>query len=330
MSRRRITTAALAGTLALTLLACSGEAEQPATNDGGATGEGTAGTETVTLGLIPIIDVAPVYVGMDQGFFEEEGIELELSTGQGGAAIVPGVVSGSIDVGFGNNLSLVIGTSSGLPLRVIASGVDSTGDPEQDPYTIVTADDSLQRPADLEGRTVAVNTLNAIGDTVVRASVRADGGDPDAVEFVEMPFPSMTAALVAGDVDAAWQVEPFITLGEADGVRVLTTPLNDFTDETIEVSTYFTSQKFAEENPELVDRFRAAIEKSLSYSQENPDAVRAVLPSYLEVEPDLAGQLILPAWDTEVSEPTFEIFAELAQTDGLTAGEVNLDALLGR
>ncbi|MCK6212436.1 ABC transporter substrate-binding protein [Georgenia sp. EYE_87] len=330
MYRRRITTATLAGTLALTLLACSGEAEPDTTDDGGAATGGAAGTETVTLGLIPIIDVAPVYVGMEQGFFEDEGIELELSTGQGGAAIVPGVVSGSIDMGFGNNLSLVIGNSSGLPLRVIASGVDSTGDPEQDPYTIVTADDSLQRPADLEGRTVAVNTLNAIGDTVVRASVRADGGDPDAVEFVEMPFPSMTAALVAGDVDAAWQVEPFITLGESDGVRVLTTPLNDFTDETIEVSSYFTSLKFAEENPELVDRFRAAIEKSLTYSQENPDAVREVLPSYLEVEPDLAERLILPAWNTEVSEPTFEIFAELAGTDGLIQGDVDLDTLLAR
>ncbi|QDC26821.1 hypothetical protein FE374_17590 [Georgenia yuyongxinii] len=71
---------------------------------------------------MPIIDVAPVYVGLDQGFFEEEGLELELSTGQGGAAIVPGVVSGSTDFGFGNNHSLMIAASSGLPLRVVASG----------------------------------------------------------------------------------------------------------------------------------------------------------------------------------------------------------------
>jgi NitT/TauT family transport system substrate-binding protein len=125
-------------------------------------------------------------------------------------------------------------------------------------------------------------------------------------------------------------VEPFITLGEPDGIRVLTTPLNDFTDETIEVSTYFTSQQFVQEKPELVDRFRTAIERSLTYAQENPDAVREVLPTYLEVDADLAGRLILPAWNTEVSEPTFEIFADLARTDGLIEGEVDLDALLGR
>jgi NitT/TauT family transport system substrate-binding protein len=125
-------------------------------------------------------------------------------------------------------------------------------------------------------------------------------------------------------------VEPFITLGAPDGIRVLTTPLNDFTDEVIEVSTYFTSQQFAEQNPEIVDRFRRAIEKSLSYSQENPDAVRKILPTYLEVTPELAEQLILPAWNTEVSEATFEIFTDLAEKDGLLKGDVDLDALLGR
>lgn len=317
--------------LPLALLGCSQETppETATTTGAGATG-GASEPATVTLGLIPIIDVAPVYVGLDQGFFADEGVELELSTGQGGAAIVPGVVSGGTDIGFGNNLSLVIAASTGLPLRVIASGVDSTGDPQSDPYTVLTADAAIQRPADLEGRTVATNTVNAIGDTVVRASVRADGGDPSTISFVELPFPSMNAALLAGDVDAAWQVEPFITLGAPDGIRVLTTPLNDFTDVTIEVSSYFTSQQFASENAEVVERFTAAIERSLTYAQENPDAVRAILPTYLEVTPELAETLILPRWDTDISEETFETFVELGETDGLLAGEVDLDTLLGR
>ena len=324
MIRRRIAAAALAATSPFLLLACSSPSDvgQPETDVGE--------PETVTLGLIPIIDVAPVYVGLDQGFFEEEGIDLDISAGQGGAAIVPGVVSGDLDIGFGNNLSLVIASSAGLPLRVVASGVDSTGDPERDPYTILTADETIQRPADLEGRTVAVNTVNAIGDTVVRSSVRADGGDPASISFVELPFPNMNAALLSGDADAAWQAEPFITLGAQDGIRVLTTPLNDFTDVVVEVSTYFTAESFAAENPEVLEGFTAAIEKSLEYSQENPDAVREILPTFLEVTPELASELILPRWDTAVSEETFELFVELGETDELLAGEVDLDALLGR
>jgi NitT/TauT family transport system substrate-binding protein len=238
------------------------------------------------------------------------------------------VASGSIDIGFGNNLSLVVASSSGLPLQVVASGVDSTGDPEEDPYVIVTADPAITRPADLEGRTVATNTLNAIGDSVVSASVRADGGDPATINFVELPFPNMAAAIQAGDVDAAWLAEPFVTIAAPQGVRILTTPLNDFTDVQIEVSSYFTSQQFAAENAELLERFTAAIEESLAYAQENPDAVRAALATYLDISPELAEQVILPEWNTEVSEETFEVFTELAETQGLLSGEVDLDTLL--
>jgi NitT/TauT family transport system substrate-binding protein len=325
-TRRRAAVVAVAA-LPLLALGCSSESEPgSASGDGGSSG--TPETATVTLGLIPIIDVAPVYLGMEQGFFADQGIELELSAGQGGAAIVPGIVSGSLDVGFTNNLSLVIASSAGLPLQVVTSGVDSTGDPERDQFTIVTADDSITRPADLAGKRVAVNTVNAIGDTVVRASVAADGGDPDAIEFVELAFPNMGAALTAGDVDAAWLVEPFVTIGASQGIRVLTTPLVDFTDIKVEVSTYATSQQFAAANEDVLARFKTAMDQSLEYAQQNPDAVRAILPTYLDLPPELAAQLRLPEWNTTVSEETFELFADLAEADGLLKGEPDLDKLL--
>ena len=322
-SGRAATVAVL--TLPFLLLGCSSDSGGESGEQAGGAGQGT---ETIALGIIPIIDVAPVYLGQEQGFFEEQGIELDLSAGQGGAAIVPGVASGSIDIGFGNNLSLVVAASNGLPLQVISSAVDSTGDPERDPFTIVTVDPAITRPADLAGRTVATNTINAIGDTVVRASVRADGGDPDAVTFVELPFPNMAAALLAGDVDAAWLVEPFVTLAAGQGVRVLTTPLNDFTDVQVEVSTYFTSTAYAAENADLVERFTTAMEQSLTYAQENPDAVRAILPTYLDLPPEVAAEVRLPEWNTEVSEETFEMYTELPEAEGLLGGEVDLDTLL--
>jgi NitT/TauT family transport system substrate-binding protein len=318
-------TATAVVTALLVVSGCSGD---DGGSEAGGGGEGGTGTQTVALGVIPIIDVAPVYLGQEQGFFEEQGIELEISTGQGGAAIVPGVASGSIDIGFGNNFSLVVAASAGLPLRVIVSAVDSTRDPERDPFTIVTADPAITRPADLAGKRVATNTVNAIGDSVVSASVRADGGDPATIDFVELPFPDMAAALQAGDVDAAWLVEPFVTLAEQQGVRVLTTPLNDFTDVQIEISTYFTSAQFASENADVVEGFTTAMEQSLTYAQENPDAVRAILPTYLDISPELAEQVRLPEWNTEVSEETFEVFTDLAETQGLLDGQVDLDSLL--
>lgn len=78
---------------------------------------------------------------------------------------VTGVVSGQFDFGFANTTCPLTVRVRGLPLRAVAHGVASAGAPE-----------------------VAVNRFRNIGDTTIRASVRKAGGDPDGVEFVEMPF----------------------------------------------------------------------------------------------------------------------------------------------
>src|SRR4051812_17431691 len=92
--------AALALVLPLTLSACGGGDDDQATD--------SSGTAKVTVGVIPIVDVAPIYLGIKQGFFKDEGLQLKLETAQGGAAIVPGVVSGQYQFGFSNTVSLLL------------------------------------------------------------------------------------------------------------------------------------------------------------------------------------------------------------------------------
>lgn len=322
---RRTRAVALGATLAasVVLAACGADDNGDNGDANGNDGE----MEDITLGLIPIIDVAPVYVGMEQGFFEEEGIELEISSGQGGAAIVPGVVSGEMDFGFGNSQSLLIAVDGGLPLRVVASGVYSTGDPEEDGFTVISADPNIQGPEDLGDTTVAVNTVNAIGDTVVMASAEQAGVDPDSITFVEMPFSSMNASLEAGDIDAAWQVEPFVTLAEDDGAHVVTNVLMDLADE-FEISTFFATEDYANDNPDTVDAFVTAVNRSLEYSSDNPDEVRAILPEYLEIDEELADRVILPGWQPSVSRSTFELYRDLSIDRGLISEDFDIEPLL--
>src|SRR5687768_7509081 len=104
---RRLT-AALA-MLAATVLVATGCGD-----DGESGGGGTPEQpEKVKIGLIPIADVAPIFVGIKQGYFKEQGIELEPQFAAGGAAITPAVLSGDFDVGFSNTVSLLIAASKG-------------------------------------------------------------------------------------------------------------------------------------------------------------------------------------------------------------------------
>lgn len=321
---RRKVAALMAAPLLLTV-ACGGSDEE---TSGSGTDAGGGEVEQVTVGVIPIVDVAPVYLGDQQGFFEECGLDLTLETGQGGAAIVPAVVSGESQFGFSNVTSLLLAASEGLPLQVVANGVTSTGEQGADFGAVMASPDSgITGAADLAGRTVAVNTLNNIGTTTVRESVRAAGGDPDSIQFVELPFPDMGAALEQGNVDAIWVVEPFVALATSNGAQVVASNFVDTADD-LTVAAYFTSQQYAQENPEAVECFSSAMEQSLEYAQENPDAVREILGEYTQIDPAIAEAMTMPAWPTEINRDSVETLSDLALEDGLLDEAPDLDALL--
>ncbi|GGT85203.1 ABC transporter substrate-binding protein [Actinomadura citrea] len=305
----RIRAAAAAAACALLLAACG-------SGGGGADASGD-GPASVKVSVIPIVDVAPIYLGRQQGFFAEQGLKLELASAQGGAAIVPAVVSGQVDFGFSNYTSLILARSKGLPLKVVAPGAGSTGVKGRDFGGVVVKTGSPVRSAkDLAGKRVAVNTLNNINDTTVRASIRAAGGDAENVRFTELAFPDMLAALDKGNVDAVQVVEPFLTTALKNGGRLVASNYVD-TAPDLTVAGYFTSQKTAAAKPELVKRFAAAMRKSLGYAADNPDAVRKVLGTYTKIDPALTSSLTLPTYPAQVNAASLKTLSALAVQDGL-------------
>jgi NitT/TauT family transport system substrate-binding protein len=294
-------------------------------------GGGTAAPgqpDKVTVGVIPIVDVAPIYLGKQQGFFSDRNIDLDLKLAQGGAAIVPAVVAGQYQFGFSNVISLLLAQKNGLPLKVVANGVASTGVDDADfGGVVVNGDSPIQSAKDLVGKTVAANTLKNIVDTTVRESVRKDGADPSAVKFVEMPFPDMPAALVSKKVDAIFVVEPFLSAAKAQGGRVIASSYVDAAPNLV-VATYFTSTDLISKNPDLVKRFTEAIKESLAYADAHPDEVRKVLSSYTQIKADQASALTLPKWPAEINKQAVQALAELAVKDGLLTAPPDLTALL--
>ncbi|GAA4607287.1 ABC transporter substrate-binding protein [Actinoallomurus liliacearum] len=312
--------AALAAASLLLLAACGG-------GNGSSKASGK-GPTTVKVSLIPIVDVAPVYLGNQQGFFAEQGLKLRIETAQGGAAIVPAVVSGQVDFGFSNYTSLVIARSKGLPLKVVAPGNASTGVRGKDFGGVVVKSGSpIKSAKDLAGKRVAVNTLNNINDTTVRASIRAAGGDAKNVKFTELAFPDMLAALDKGNVDAVQVVEPFLTTALKNGGRLVASNYVD-TAPNLTIAGYFTSQRTAASKPDLVRRFTTAMRKSLQYADQNPDAVRKVLGTYTKIDPSLTGSLTLPKYPAQVNGAGLQTLENLAVQDGLIKKAPDVKELL--
>lgn len=318
---------AAAAVLALSLTACGGGSPSgDATATGAADDTGASGeVQKVTVGVMPLVDLAPLHLGVDQGIFEKHGLELELQTAQGGAAIIPAVTSGQADFGFSNPTSLLIAASKGLDIKVIAPGGSSTGDEATDyGATVVLPDSDFESAADLEGHTVAVNTLNNISDSTVKEAVRQDGGDPSAVEFVEMPFPNMVAAVEQGTVDAAFLVEPFLTMGLAESMKPVFWNWMEVSPDLM-ASAYFTTGALAEEDPELVAAFHAAMAESADYAESHPEETRSILDTYTSIPPETAAELRLPRWADDINADSLERLIEISTEDGLLDGGLSVE-----
>ena len=317
-SRRRMFVA-LTATLTVLLAGCGGSS---------GSSENASGRTTVTVGVIPIVDVAPIYLGIKQGFFAAQGLDLKLQTAQGGAAIVPGVVSNQYQFGFSNTTSLLLATSKGLPLKVVSAGVASTGKPGADFGAVVVKKDSpIRTAADLAGKRVAVNTLQNINTTTVNKAVRDGGGDPSGISYTELAFPDIIPALTKGDVDAGQVVEPFLTIAKQQGMREVTSNYA-VTDPNLMIGMYFTSQSYAQKNTKVVQEFTAAMKQSLAYADGHPEDARAILSTYTKLDPGVQKAVTLPKWPSEVPQEAVTVLAELAVQDKLFASVPDLSKLL--
>ena len=282
----------------------------------------------VGLGVIPIVDVAPVYLGKSKGFFSRRGIDLDLVSEQGGPAIVKGVLAGTYEFGFSNVTSLMAAEAGDLPLRAVANGVASTGRPYRDFSAIVVPLGSPVRSAsELAGKKIAVNALKSLGDTTVRESVRKAGGDPSGIKFEAMPFSAMPGVLQTGKLDGAWLVEPQLSEAITLGAQVVASNFVD-TAPNLTVAMYFTATGLIDRDPQLVARFTEAVKESLAYAAAHPDEVRAAVGTYTQISDTVRISMALPNWPDEINRPSLERLALLGQRDGIFTRAPVLDKLL--
>ena len=306
---------------AAALTACGGDDEQA--------GGGSA-PKKLKVGVIPIADVAPLYLGIEKGFFKEENLEIEPKLAEGGAAIVPAVVSGANDIGFSNTTSLLIAASKGLPVQILSQGdIGGTGDDDAPDALLVKKGSDIREPKQLEGKTVAVNTLNNVGPLTINNALEKRGVDYKSVKYVEVPFPEAVAALEADRVDAIWVVEPFQTAATNAGHKILFHPFEEAAP-NFTVATYFTTKEFMAKEKDTVERFTRAINKSLEYAQQHPDEIRKVVTTYTKIPEALAQKMVLPRWGVDLHEDTIELTSRLALKYGLIEKQPDLDELIYR
>jgi NitT/TauT family transport system substrate-binding protein len=250
-------------------------------------------TNKVRVGYIPIVNCSAIFIAHDSGYFQDEGIDVELIPLIGGEKIMTALQKGEVDVGFSNVASTIFGFDDGAKFVSIVGG--AAQDATCPVHGIFVRNDSpIQTVADLENTKIAVNTNRAIDEVMVPPLVTKYGADPSGIQFVPIPFPEMFAALKRDEVDAVVQIEPFVAIGNVDSdLRRISYNYIELQPVT-EISSIVAMQPWIEEFPEQVHAFRRAMIRAAEFANTHPQETRNILRQYVPLEKNILDTLVLP------------------------------------
>jgi NitT/TauT family transport system substrate-binding protein len=246
----------------------------------GAPAKTRATTVTITVNTLPISNGLPLDLGIKKGYFTEQGIEIKKVVLQSGNDIVLALANNNGEIGYIGWVPAMIGRTQGIPITaVVASDSEATSNADNWQNILVKGSSAIRAPADLAGKTIAVNALKGVGEVMIRAALKKSGVDPNSIKLLAMPFPTMRTALNNGQVDAIWTPEPFMSQAlNIDGARIVLAP-GPVLGRYWPIGLYAARSDWVKANADLATRFRTAMNKSLTYAQGNPAEIRALLPA---------------------------------------------------
>jgi NitT/TauT family transport system substrate-binding protein len=244
---------------------------------GGTASSAPRATTELRLLTLPIANALPLDLGVQKGFFAQQGITFKKTTLQSGNDVVLAMGNNNGDIAYAGFVPMMIGSTSGIPLQLLAaSEVEGTSAGDNWQNVLVKGSSSIHTPQDLRGKTVAVNALKGVGEIMIRAAFEKLGMSSSAARLTAIPFPQMRSALNNGQVDAVWTPEPFLSQILSDGGRSVMAP-GPVLGRYFPIGGYAAKPSWISANRGLAQRFRSAMNRSLVYAQSHPDEIRALL-----------------------------------------------------
>lgn len=335
VSRRRalggLAAAFVAGPL---LAACGSSADDGSGSTQAAAGSTKSDLQILNVGVVPSLSLGYLSVGEKQGFFAEQGIQLNITPVDSGPTVITGLVSGQYDLGYTAYAPPLLAVAQGQQLRLV-NHLDNVSKSGNNGGVVVKAGGSITSWKDLVGKKIGVNAPRSLGVLEIQGSIAKDGGDastPDKLQLVPLPFNQIADQVESGAVDAGFLLEPFLTAAEQkSGLVNLGDPAITFLPTTTPVGGIFTSAKTEESKSDLIKRFQTAFAAAAAYGNTHLDEVRASGAQLSGLTPQAAELIPLdPVATAAPAKADFEPLLKALVDYGWTPNSVNIDQFLGQ
>ena len=307
--KRLISGVLVAGMLATGLAACS----SASSGTGSTTSAGGPELTNITVGVLASADAVTLQIAQDKGFFKQQGLNVKTVIMTTTNQASQGLLSGTMQFGWENYVGMFSqeNTVPGLKLKIVADNAQAT--PNID-VLMVAKNSPITSLAQLKGKKVSFPALGfnygAMATDVLGQPYSLTTSD---FTTVVVPFPDAGQALAKGEVQAAFTIEPFITILEKQGDRVLedllSGPLTGFP-----LDCWATTAGFASKDPKTVAAFQRAIGQATSLAASDPALVRQELPKFIPtLTPQLASVIQLPTFNPTLSLSRMERVADVME-----------------
>ena len=272
---------------------------------------------------------APQYVAINKGFFKEEGLEIELTTGQGADKVMTAVLAGQSDIGFAGPEASIYVYNEGKEdyAEVFAQMTKRDGS-----FLVSKTDTDNFSWNDLKGKTVIPGRKGGVPYMTFEYVLKQNGIDPETDVNLDdsIKFDLMAGAFAGGDAEYVTLFEPTASMTEEVGKGYVVASVGEASGE-IPYTAYFAKKSYIEENKDVIQGFTNAIYKGQQWvKQHSAKEIAEVIQGFFpDTDLDMLTKSIqsymdIDAWnDTPVLKE--EAFNRL-QTVMKEAGELDKEA----
>lgn len=266
---------------------------------------------------------APQYAAISQGFFEEEGLDIELTLASGADKVTASVLSGDVDIGFSGSEACIYVYNAGEKdyLKTFAQLTQKDG-------TFLVSREKIENFTldDLKGKSVIGGRKGGMPEMTFEWALRQNGIDPvdDLNIDTSVAFAAMSGAFIGGQGDFVTLFEPNALQIEQQGLGYVVASIGELGG-VVPYTSYSARISYIEDNPEVIEKFTRAIQKGLDFVHNSSDqeVAEAIVDFFPDTSlNDLVGVVeryrSVEAWPTttEFSSESFYHLQEIMKASG--------------
>ena len=275
-------------------------------------------TESTNLKTIRLNEVvrsvfyAPMYVAINEGFFEEEGLSIDLSTGQGADKTMQQLLSGNVDIGFSGPEQVVYIYNQGREDYPVVFGQLTQRDGS---FLVGREEEENFDWSSLKGKEIIGGRPGGIPEMALEYILKQNGLNPenDVKMVTNVDFTATAGAFKSGIGDYVALFEPTATMLEKDGAGNIVSSIGNEAG-NISYTCFYTTKSYMDENPEIIQKFTNAIYKGQQWVQQHTS--EEVADSIISFFPGTDKEVIVKVIDNYKNIEAYSETPEVSE-DGL-------------